>query len=113
MARSGGTRRPAFEGGQMPLQRRIPKRGFKNINRMAYQVVNISDLAGITETEITADVLRQHHLIRSVRWTIKLLGDGDIARACTIKVHAVSAAAREKIEQAGGKIELIKETAGA
>jgi large subunit ribosomal protein L15 len=112
MARSGATRRPAFEGGQTPLQRRIPKRGFKNVNRAAYQVVNVSDLAGMKETEITADVLRNHHLIKTIRRSVKLLGDGEVARACTVKVNAVSAAAREKIEKAGGKIELIKETAG-
>ena len=106
-SRSGASKRPWFEGGQMPLQRRLPKRGFNNINRVEYQVVNVSDLGRIKETEVTGEILRKYGMIRTVRKKTKLLGTGDIERAVTVKVNAVTASAREKIEKAGGKIELV------
>jgi large subunit ribosomal protein L15 len=108
MARSGATHKPWFEGGQMPLQRRLPKRGFSNINRRTYQVVNVSDLVKVKEQEITAEVLQKYNLVKSLTKGIKLLGDGLVDRPLVIKVQAVSQTAKEKVEKAGGKIELIK-----
>lgn len=106
-SRSGATTRPWFEGGQMPLQRRLPKRGFHNVNHSQYQVVNVSALAGLEESEITNDVLEKHGLIRKARDKTKVLGDGDLGKAVTLKVHAISKTAREKVEKAGGKVEIL------
>ena len=107
-ARSGGSIAPGFEGGQMPLQRRLPKRGFHNMFRVAYEVVNVGQLevfdAGV---EITPAVLQERRLLRRGKPLIKVLGDGTLTRGLTVHVHAVSAAARQKIEAAGGRIEII------
>lgn len=95
-----------FEGGQMPLYRRIPKRGFKNPNRVEFEVVNIVDLAKLNEERITIETLRENKLVRHGR-PVKILGKGEINRPVTITAHAFSSSARQKIEQAGGKVELI------
>lgn len=108
MSRSGATKRPWFEGGQMPLQRRIPKRGFTNFTRVEYQVVNLADLQKLEETEITAEVLKKHGLIGKLKDKTKLLGYGTLERSVTIKLDAVSASAKEKVEKAGGKIALVQ-----
>lgn len=105
-ARSGGSVRPGFEGGQMPIHRRLPKRGFTNIFKKEIAVLNIKDLArfesGTTVDEIA---LIKAGLVKGPRDGIKILGDGDIAVALTIKDCNVSKRAQEKIEAAGGKIE--------
>lgn len=107
-ARSGGGVRRGFEGGQMPLSRRIPKRGFTNIQREEMAVVNIRDLNRIDAgTEVTPDLLYQEGLVRKRNLRIKLLGCGDLDRALTIKVHGASKGAVEKVTAAGGKVEVI------
>lgn len=102
-SRSGHSRRPGFEGGQMPLVRRVPKRGFTNIFRTEYAVVNLSDLEGF-EGDVTPDSLAEKGMMRRGR-PLKVLGDGDVDRALTVRAHAFSASARAKIEAAGGTCE--------
>ncbi len=110
-ARSGYKRRAWSEGGQMPLQRRLPKRGFTNIFRVGYQEVNISKLASLNSSEITPELLRQRGLARKRNKPIKILGVGEIEKAINVKAHAFSRSAIEKIEKVGGKIEIIGRTA--
>jgi large subunit ribosomal protein L15 len=105
-SRSGYSRRPGFEGGQMPLVRRVPKRGFTNIFRVEYAVVNLGDLAEM-EGDVTPESLAAAGRVRRGR-PVKVLGDGEIGRALTIKAHAFSASAREKIVAAGGTVEEIE-----
>ncbi len=107
-SRSGGGKGPAFEGGQMPLVRRVPKRGFTNIFREPYAVVNLATLVELPENEdITVEALHARGLIRKSAKRVKILGDGELGRAIKVQVHAVSASARAKIEGAGGTIELL------
>ena len=103
-SRSGGSTKPWFEGGQMPLQRRLPKRGFAPRKRVEYQVVNVRDLERVQGDEATLEALKAAGLIRSLRRPVKLLGQGEIARAIKVTAHAFSATAREKIEKAGGEV---------
>lgn len=105
-SRSGGGVPAWFEGGQMPLQRRIPKRGFKNRNRIEYQVVNVCDLH-VAGGEASLQSLRDAGLVRSLRRPVKILGNGEISAAVNCSVHAVSKAARAKIEAAGGSVTLL------
>ena len=105
-ARSGGNVQPGFEGGQMPLQRRLPKRGFHNPFRVQMSVVNVAQLQALPESEVTPQSLTQHGLIAS-KGRVKILGEGKLSKALTVKAHGFSAAAKEKIEAAGGKVELI------
>jgi large subunit ribosomal protein L15 len=109
-ARTGTKTRPWFEGGQMPLQRRVPKRGFKNPFRVEYEIVNLRDLARLGEVEtITPELLAEHRLIDlGKRRPVKVLGTGEIERKVTVRAHAVSAGARTKIEAAGGTVELLE-----
>lgn len=109
-SRSGYSRRPGFEGGQMPLVRRVPKRGFTNIFRVEFAVVNLQDLAEIaaeTGNEVTPESLADAGRVRRGR-PVKILGNGEIDRALTVKAHAFSASARQKIEGAGGTVEEIE-----
>ncbi|UCC26796.1 MAG: 50S ribosomal protein L15 [Gemmatimonadales bacterium] len=101
-SRSGGSIAAGFEGGQMPLHRRIPKRGFHNRNRVEYQVVNVGDLGGL-EGEVTPTTLREAGLIRSLRKPVKVLGNGEVEVALQVTAHAFSESARKKIEAAGGE----------
>ena len=103
-SRSGYSARPGFEGGQMPLIRRVPKRGFKNPNRVEYAVVNISRLAGIEEGEVSPDLLLELGLVKK-GLPIKVLGDGEIDRALKVSAHKFSESAKSKIEGAGGSWE--------
>jgi large subunit ribosomal protein L15 len=104
-SRSGGGVSPGFEGGQMPLQRRLPKKGFNNVNRVDYNVVNLRDLQSLeADTVITADLLREMGIVKR-RGPVKLLSMGDVASAYTVRLDAISAAARTKVEAAGGKVE--------
>ena len=107
-SRSGGSIRPGFEGGQMPLQRRLPKRGFTNIFKKHYTLIHLKDLSRF-EPNATLDLetLRQAGLIKKPKYGVKLLGDGDITQPLVIKVHKVSRSAREKVEAAGGRVELL------
>ena len=105
-SRSGGGVPAWFEGGQMPLQRRVPKRGFTNRNRVEYQVVNVGDLR-ILDGDATPESLRAAGLIRSTRRPVKILGTGDVEAAVSCSVHGASAAARRKIEAVGGSVTIL------
>ncbi len=103
---SGYKTRPGFEGGQTPLIRRLPhRRGFNNPFRVEYQPINLKELTRVDGADVTPESLRDAGVIRSVRKPIKILGDGELSDALTVKVHRVSASARAKIEAAGGTVE--------
>lgn len=105
-ARSGGSIRPGFEGGQMPLYRKLPHRGFNNYNhRVAFVVVNVGDLASLDGkiAEVNAEVLAANGLIRADEISVKILGDGEITRALKVTAAKFSASAKAKIEKAGGQ----------
>jgi large subunit ribosomal protein L15 len=106
-ARTGGGTPPGFEGGQMPLQRRLPKRGFTNIFQQEYAIVNIGMLERLTETNITPDILLQEGVIKTIKNGLKILGGGEITRPVSVKAHAFSASAKEKILKAQGSVEII------
>ena len=107
-ARSGGGVRPGFEGGQMPLARRLPKRGFTNIFGTTYASVNVSALERFENgTEVTTELLLETGIISKALDGVKILGDGELTKNLTVKAAAVSASAKEKIEKAGGKVEVI------
>ncbi|SHK35766.1 50S ribosomal protein L15 [Paramaledivibacter caminithermalis] len=107
-SRSGGGVRPGFEGGQMPLYRRIPKRGFKNPFRKEWTIVNIEDLNRFDEgTVVTPEILKEAGMIKKINDGLKILGDGQLKKKLTIKAHKFSQSAIEKIEAAGGKAEVI------
>jgi large subunit ribosomal protein L15 len=104
-ARTGGGTNPGFEGGQMPVYRRLPKRGFTNPFRVENQVVNLSDLKKVSAADVSPETLYSAGLIGKPDAPVKLLGTGDADRAYTVRGVAFSASARAKIEAAGGKIE--------
>jgi large subunit ribosomal protein L15 len=105
-SRSGSTRRPGFEGGQTPLFMRVPKRGFTNVFRIEYEVVNVGEIeARGLEGEITPEVLQKARLVRRKQRPVKLLGVGELSLKLTVRGVATSASAREKIEAAGGTVE--------
>ena len=106
-SRSGGGVRLGFEGGQMPLQRRLPKRGFTNIFRKEYAVVNVKDLDQRFEdgAVVGPEELVECGLVRKIRDGVKILGDGELKKGLTVKAHRFTKTAREKIEAAGGKVE--------
>jgi len=107
-ARSGGGIRPGFEGGQMPLQRRIPKRGFTNIFRKEYAIVNVGDLNCFDDgTIVTIELLKEAGLVKKITAGVKILGDGELEKKLTIQVHKCSQQAEEKITAKGGKFEVI------
>ena len=108
-ARSGGGKGAGFEGGQMPLFRRVPKRGFTPRERRAYTVVNLSSLEPFAAGSVVdPDRLVEAGLIKKAeRGRVKLLGDGELGRALSVKVHAISAAAKQKVEAAGGTVEVL------
>lgn len=108
-ARAGGSIPAWFEGGQMPLSRRIPIRGFKNPTRVEYEVINLRDIerSGL-EGEVTVAVLRASGVLTRTRKPVKVLAVGEISRPVTLRVHAVSGKALEKIKAVGGSVELIK-----
>ena len=106
-SRSGSRMMRGFEGGQMPLHRRLPKRGFVNIFRVEYEVVNLGRLAELGESEITPEVLRKAGVVSSKKTLVKVLGHGELSKALTVHAHKFSKAAQEKIEKAGGKVQLV------
>lgn len=107
LSRSGGGVKAGFEGGQMPLQRRLPKRGFTNIFRQEYSIVNLRDLARVTDVDtIDPGLMVKLRLARKGK-PIKILGVGELERPLTIRAHKASRTAAEKVEKAGGRIEII------
>jgi large subunit ribosomal protein L15 len=104
-ARAGKTVNPGFEGGQMPMFRRMPKRGFTNPFKVTAQPVNLKDLGKVTAPEVNPETLHTAGLISKAGQPVKILGTGEVSRAYVLRGVAVSAAARAKIEQAGGRIE--------
>jgi large subunit ribosomal protein L15 len=107
-SRSGSRLLRGFEGGQMPLHRRLPKRGFVNIFREEYVVVNLSDLARLGETSITPGLLRSRGLVRGRDKRVKILGDGELSSALAVQAHKFSKSAEEKIRNAGGSATIIE-----
>ncbi len=105
-SRSGSRMMRGFEGGQMPLHRRLPKRGFTNVFRTEYTIVSLEKLAGLGETTITPDVLRKAGVVKG-NAPIKILGDGELSTALTVQAHKFSKSAQEKIAKAGGKAEVL------
>ena len=106
-ARSGGVKPPGFEGGQMPLQRKIPKRGFTNNFRTEYVIVNLGDLDAVGADTVTPELLVQKGLIKKISSKVKVLGMGAITAKLTVRAHKFSKSAREKIQAAGGTAEVI------
>ncbi|WP_409296469.1 50S ribosomal protein L15 [Peribacillus sp. SCS-26] len=107
-ARSGGGVRPGFEGGQTPLFRRLPKRGFTNVNRKEYAVVNLETLNRFEDgTEVTPELLIETGVVSKERAGIKILAKGNVEKKLTVKAHKFSSAAKEAIEAAGGQTEVI------
>ena len=106
-ARSGSKNRSWFEGGQMPIHRRLPKRGFSNsLFRKTYQVVNIQDINKLGLETVDAQILQEKGLVRSALQPIKILGDGNIENSVKVTASCFSKSAKEKIEQAGGSVEV-------
>ncbi|SET73403.1 LSU ribosomal protein L15P [Oceanobacillus limi] len=107
-ARSGGGTRPGFEGGQMPLFQRLPKRGFTNIHRKEFAIVNLDALNRFEDgTEITPELLLEEGVVSNLKAGLKVLGNGSVEKKVTVKAHKFSASAKEAIEAAGGKVEVI------
>jgi large subunit ribosomal protein L15 len=108
-SRSGGAKGAGFEGGQMPLQRRVPKRGFSNFPfKKHYAIINLDDLNKIENVEtITPELLVEKGIIKNIKDGLKVLGNGQINKPIIIKTHAISKSARQKIELAGGKVEVL------
>ncbi|MGB0088365.1 MAG: 50S ribosomal protein L15 [Planifilum fulgidum] len=107
-ARAGGGVRPGFEGGQNPLYRRLPKRGFTNPNRKEYAVINVEDLNRFDEgTVVTPDLLKEQGVVKNLKDGLKVLGDGDLTVKLTVKAHKFSRTAEEKIAAAGGATEVL------
>src|SRR5438105_8648443 len=107
-SRSGSRMMRGFEGGQMPLHRRLPKRGFTNIFRQEYAIVNLERLAELGESTITPEVLAKAGIIKRAEDLVKILGDGELSSALTVHAHKFSKSAQEKITKAGGKVEVLQ-----
>ncbi len=107
-SRRGYSRRRGYEGGQMPLHRRIPKRGFRNPFGVEYSVINLEELNVFPEGEtVTPELLRAHGFVRRATGPVKILGDGELKNKLTVHAHAFSASAKEKITKAGGSFEVV------
>ena len=106
-SRSGSSFMRGFEGGQMPLHRRVPKRGFTNIFKKEFSIINLEKLASLGETIITLEVLKNAGLAKR-GLPVKVLGDGELKSALTVHAHKFSKSAQEKIEKAGGKVEVVQ-----
>lgn len=107
LARKGGGRRPGYEGGQTPLYRRIPKRGFHNFTRKEYLTLNVNDLERLKLKEVSLETLGELGMVPVRITLLKILGNGELKKAVSVKAHAVSASAKSKIEKAGGKLEVV------
>lgn len=114
-SRSGFKRKRGFEGGQMPLHRRVPKRGFHNPFRVEYAVVNLDTLAARFDdgAEVTPELLRDRRIVRRSRALIKVLGRGELSKKLTVRAHRFSAAASQAIAAAGGQVEVLAATSGS
>ena len=112
-SRSGSRSMRGFEGGQMPLHRRLPKRGFVNIFRTEYEVVNLEKLASLNDSEITPEVMRKAGMVSSKKSLVKVLGHGEVSKALTVHAHKFSKSAQEKIEKSGGKVQVVSSAAQA
>ena len=106
-SRAGTRFRPGFEGGQMPLQRRVPKRGFHNPFRKQYAIVNLQQIARLGESAVSPELLLERRVIRKLYAGLKVLGEGELTAPVNVSAHQFSRSAREKILQAGGKAEII------
>lgn len=106
-SRSGGGTRPGFEGGQMPLFRRVPKRGFNNVNRKEFAIVNLDYLNSLEVSEITPETLVDNKRIKNMKSGLKIVGSGQVNKPLTVKAHKFTKSAQEAILAAGGKVELI------
>jgi large subunit ribosomal protein L15 len=107
-SRSGARMRPGFEGGQMPLYRRVPKRGFTNIFKKRFALVNLRDLEDFAPNErVTPELLMQRGYVKELQDGLKILGDGELKVALKVAAHRFSKSAREKIEKAGGTVEVL------
>lgn len=106
LARTGGVVRRGFEGGQMPLYRRLPKRGFTNIFRTKFVVINVGELEKLNLSEISLETLKAAGALKTSRKALKVLGNGNLTRALKVKADAISESAKEKIAKAGGSVEL-------
>ena len=106
-ARTGNMNFIGFEGGQMPIQRRIPKRGFTNPFRLEYALINVGDLEGLGLAEVDLDELVETGVVKDRKGGLKILGDGELTKAISVRAHKFSASAKEKIEKAGGKVDVI------
>jgi large subunit ribosomal protein L15 len=111
-SRSGSSLMRGFEGGQMPLHRRLPKRGFTNIFKTEYEVVNLDRLAELGEKEITPETLRKAGVVSRKKSLVKVLGSGELSGALTVHAHKFSKSAQEKIEKAGGTIKQLSVVSG-
>jgi large subunit ribosomal protein L15 len=111
-SRSGSSTMRGFEGGQMPLHRRLPKRGFTNIFKTEYEVVNLDRLAGLGEKEITPETLRKAGVVSSKKSLVKVLVEGELSSALTVHAHKFSKSAQEKIEKAGGSVKQLSVVTG-
>lgn len=107
LARTGGVSRPGFEGGQTPLYRKLPKRGFTNPGRRFKAIINLADVAEAGLTDVSLETLSQAGLVKGTYDRLSVLGNGELKKAINVKAHKVSASAQEKIQKAGGSIELI------
>jgi large subunit ribosomal protein L15 len=109
LSRSGASVRPGFEGGQMPLHRRLPKRGFTNIFRKEYAAINLQQLAAFEAgAQVTPEILKSRKIVKNLRDGLKILGVGDLPHALHVKAHKFSKSAEEKIKKMGGTIEVIE-----
>ncbi|MBD3404201.1 50S ribosomal protein L15 [candidate division GN15 bacterium] len=106
-SRSGAVKRLGSEGGQMPLQRRLPKHGFTNIFKKEFQIVNVADLERCEPGDVTIATLKEKGLVKKTDVPVKILGNGTLEKALTVKVDAFSKSAKDKIEKAGGKAEVV------
>ncbi len=106
-ARTGNMNFIGFEGGQMPIQRRVPKRGFSNPFRVEYALINVGDLESLGLPEVDLEKLLEVGAVKAAKDGLKILGDGELTKAVSVKAHKFSASAKEKIEKAGGKAEQI------
>jgi large subunit ribosomal protein L15 len=108
-SRSGTHNKRGFEGGQMPLQRRLPKRGFHNMFRKEFAIINLKQIAKLGEATISPELLLARGIVKSLGSGLKILGDGELAMAVSVSAHKFSETAREKILKAGGKVEVLPE----
>jgi large subunit ribosomal protein L15 len=107
MSRSGTRLKRGFEGGQMPLQRRLPKRGFHNIFHKRFAIINLKQIAELGETTVSPELLMKRGMVKDLRSGLKVLGEGELKKAVTVSAHQFSQSARDKIVKAGGKVEVL------